>query len=361
MMRLSNEHVVVCGAGMSGLIAAYNLAAKGFDVTVRESESQWGGSKIFNPSTHVTPLDPKATSQYIGIDIEPAFHPVSKNTLYIHDYALPMPVPGAFAVERSSRDSSLDALLYEKCKKAGVEFEFNKPLLHEELSSLPEKTVIACGLNLEAYDMLEIPYKQWYGWMSRGEIDADNFAWIWLDESCNEYGYISVCNGIYFNLVFSYGKEVEKDCLERYTAFMKNTAGIEHDSWEYITGAVPLAVPENPSLMRKGFIMCGTISGAMDPLMGFGISGALITGKIAAIAVEDMKSALEEFERFNRNFAKVHKFKDEVWYPLRERVDIFEDVARILGVERALLLIAQGIRKGIKHSAIPGFSMLSCN
>ncbi|HEY5503071.1 MAG TPA: FAD-dependent oxidoreductase, partial [Candidatus Anoxymicrobiaceae bacterium] len=61
--------VLIYGAGMSGLIAAWNLASEGYDVLVREKESSWGGSSVFNPSLHTTPLDVPATSEYIGIDV----------------------------------------------------------------------------------------------------------------------------------------------------------------------------------------------------------------------------------------------------------------------------------------------------
>ncbi len=37
--------------------------------------------------------------------------------------------------------------------------------------------------------------------------------------------------------------------------------------------AVPLARPDNYRLFRDGLIMCGTMSGAIDPFMGFGTPG----------------------------------------------------------------------------------------
>jgi flavin-dependent dehydrogenase len=355
------KEVIIYGAGMSGLVAAFNLARDGYMVLVREREAGFGGSKIFNPSTHVTPLDVKATSGYIGIDISRAFHPVDSISFYLHDFRLPLPAAGAYAVERSSRLSSLDARLFEVCLGAGVEFEFERSLDRKELENLPPGTIIACGLNPEAYDYLDIPYLTWYGWMARGEADRSGYAWIWLDECITEYGYSSFCNGLYYNLLFSYGKEVDRECLERYREFMRRVEGVDHEDWEYVSGAVPLAVPDNPRLVREQLIMCGTISGAMDPFMGFGISGALVSGKIAATAVKDRPKAEEEFSRFNRNFAAVHRFKHDLWYKLRSRVDLLEGIARILGKDASLRLLAEGIRRGRKGSAIPGFSPVSCH
>jgi flavin-dependent dehydrogenase len=264
-------------------------------------------------------------------------------------------------VERSSRPTSLDALLYERCLEAGVEFEFERELTRKELGSLPPGTIIACGLNPEAYELLNIPYGAWYGWMARGKGERSGYSWIWLDECITEYGYISYCNGIYYDLLFSYGQEVDRECLERYQSFRSRMENVDEGDWEYVSGAVPMVAPDSPRLIRDGLIMCGTISGSIDPFMGFGISGALVTGKVAAMAVEDIARAEEEFQRFNRNFAAVFNFKQEVWSGLRSRVDLLEELARILGPKRSLRLIGEGIRKGRKSSAIPGFSPVSCS
>ena len=358
---MAAKEVIIYGAGMSGMLAAYNLAKEDCAVLVRERESGFGGSKQYNPSLHTTPVDLEATSEYVGIDISPGFKPVESISLYLHDFHLPFPAAMSYSVERSSRPSSLDALLYDSCLEAGVEFEFNSPLRKENIGKLPEGTIIACGLNPEAYEYLNIPYVQWNGWLARGETERSGYAWIWLDECITEYGYATFENGLAYNLLPSYQREVDRECLERYRGFMRRVEGMDHEDWDYIRGAVPLASPDNPRLIRDGLIMCGTMSGAMDPFMSFGISGALIAGKIAAAAVMDREKAEEEFARFNRNFAIVHRFKQELWDNLRPRVDLLEGLARILGPELTLRLMVEGIRKGRKSSAIPGFSPVSCH
>lgn len=355
------EEVAIYGAGISGMVAGFNLAREGYSVVVREKEPSIGGSPVFNPSTHTTPLDLEETSDYIGLDISAAFQPVSALSIYFHDYKLEFPVYKSYHVERSSRPSSLDSLLYEKCLDAGVRFEFGRPLQREEIPSLEPGTIIACGLNPEAYDYLDIPYLPWYAWMARGEMEYPNYSWMWLDECINEYGYISFCNGIYFNLLFSYGREVSEECLKKYRDFMIRKEELSEDHWDYIGGAVPLAGVDNPRLVREGLIMCGTMSGSMDPLFGFGISGALVSGKVAAMAVSDIDAARTEFQRFNRNFDKVYRFKHELWYELRSRIDLWEETARILGPQRTVGLLLQAMRFGRKNSAIPGFSPLSCH
>lgn len=358
---MAPREVLIYGAGMSGMVAAYNLAVEGHKVLVREQEPSYGGSRVFNPSLHTTPLDVAATSEYVGIDLTPVFVPVSSLSIYLHDLEIPAPAAMSYHVERSSRPQSLDTLLYNKCLEAGVEFEFNSPLRAEDVPGLEPGTIIACGLNQPAYDHLKIPYVHWYAWMASGEAESDPYAWIWLDECINEYGYISFANGIYYNLLFSYGQEIPREGLERYRSFMRRVRGMEEDNWEYVHGVAPASSPDSPHLFHDGLILCGTMSGSIDPFMGFGISGALVSGKVAAIAVTDREKALEEFQRFNRNFARVFQFKHNVWYPLRARVDLLEGLARVLGTENTLKLIIEGLRRGRKNSAIPGFSPVSCH
>lgn len=364
MLEPSEGEILIYGAGISGMIAAVNLAKEGFKVTIREKERGFGGSKMYNPSVHTTPLDPAATSEYIGIDISPAFQPASSIALYIHDFRMQIPGHMTFHVERSSREQSIDHLLYQECLKAGVRFEFSHPLKREDMDALPPNTIIACGLNESVYEYLGIPCARWTAWMGRGEYldqSRENYAWIWLDESITEYGYCSFCNGIYYNLLFTGEEDVTDDALGRYREFMRRAECFEEENWNFIQGVVPAGTGEMPALEKNGLILCGTISGCIDPLFGFGISGALVSGKVAALAVTDPVRARAEFERFTRNFSKVYAFKQQVWYPLRGRVDLLEDIAKILGPERMLALLVDGIRHGRKNSAIPGFSPVSCN
>jgi flavin-dependent dehydrogenase len=359
---LAPKEVLIYGAGMSGMVAAYNLAVEGIDVLVRDQEPAYGGSRIFNPSLHTTPLDIAKTSEYVGIDLTPVFVPLSSLAIYLHDLEIPAPVALSYHVERSSRPQSLDTLLYDKCLEAGVKFEFNSTLSKKEAEKLEPGTIIACGLNSPIYKTLKIPYVDWYAWMANGEAESEPYAWMWLDECINEYGYISFANGIYYNMLFSYSQEIPREGLETYLSFIKRVRGMDMagDNWEYVHGAGPGTI-DSPQLIRDGLIMCGTISGSIDPFMGFGISGALVSGKVAALAVTDREKALEEFERFNRNFAKAFAFKQGLWHDLRERVDLLEGMASILGTENVIKIMIELLRRFRKSSAIPGFSPVSCH
>lgn len=356
----SNNGVTIYGAGMSGLVAAINLAREGYSVTVHDSEAGYGGSREYNPSTHVTPIDPVRTSEYIGIDVTGAFHQVSRPIpFYFHDTKVVIPADGFYAVERGDRETSLDTLLYGECLELGVDFAFGSPLSKEGLGSLPPNTIIACGLTPSAYEMLDLPSLRWYGWVSRGESGVSDYAWIWWDECISEYGYFSSVNDYYFDLLFS-TRKVGRECLRKYSHFMVRNEGIEHSDWEYVSGVVPLGSPDSPRLFLGDNILCGTMTGAMDPMFWFGISGALVTGKVAATAVTDRESALREFEGFTRMFRYFYRIKNSVWYPyLRPKVGRIEHLLNAVGPSRANLMnsrLAGQVDKGrLKIELVPGF------
>lgn len=360
-MGASSNEVTVYGAGMSGLIAAINLARNGYSVTVHDREPSYGGSQQYNPSTHVTPIDPVETSRYIGIDVSPAFHQVARPIpFYFHDTKVNVPSEGFFAVERGDRSTSLDTLLYGECEKVGgITFEWNSPLKKEDLGDLPPNTVIACGLTPSVYKMLDIPYLPWYAWCSRGESGVSDYAWIWWDEGISEYGYLSSVNEYYFNLLFS-RKDVSKETLRKYKSFMVRNEGIEHENWDYISGVVPVGSPDNPRLFWNGAVLAGTISGAMDPWFWFGISGALVTGKVAALAVSDKEAAVREFERFTRMFKYIYAVKNKLWYPyFRPNVGMHEKMLKTMGIEFADrmngVIAKQAVAGRLKVELVPGF------
>jgi flavin-dependent dehydrogenase len=349
----SKQEVTIYGAGMSGLIAAINLAREGYAVTVHDREKGYGGDPMYNPSTHTTPILPQKVSDYIGIDITPCFKPVIDCPFYFHDTVMHFPVSGMYTVERGPRESSLDTLLYKQAVELGVTFEWKSPLRKQDVASLAPGTIIACGLTTEVYEMLNIPHRKWYGWISRGECGFDGLSWIWFDEEITEYGYLSSVNNYYFDLLFSINP-VSKQTLEKYKEAIKRHQGVEHDNWQPGGGAVPVADPSNPQLIRGGNIYCGTIAGSMDPMGWFGITGAIISGKIATMAVTDPEGALREQARFAKDFNSRLFIKDKIWYPhVRPYVGRMEKSINLIGAKRIEKILAAIIRED-RHLPIFG-------
>jgi len=92
-------------------------------------------------------------------------------------------------------------------------------------------------------------------------------------------------------------------------------------------------------------ILCGTISGFMDPFAWFGIHGGLLSGKVAALAVYDPQTAQSEFDRFNKNFKMVHFFKSHIWTRMRPKVNMFEKPISLIGASRLDSIISKMTRR----------------
>lgn len=358
---MSNGVVNIYGAGMSGLIAAINLAREDYTVVVHDPQKGYGGDPVHNPSTHTTPIDVAACSEYIGIDISPAFQELSHCPFYFHDTKLDPPQElfrnSFYTVERGSRPSSLDTLLYDMAVELGVQFAWEDPLRQGMIDALPKNTIIATGLSPSAFEMLGIPYRRWYAWISRGEIGFSNRSWIWVDECVGEYGYLSSVNNYYFDMLFDMKREISRGSLERYREACWRNEGVEHTDWFYATGASPVESIDNPRLFSGDLVLCGTTAGLMDPVMGFGILGAVVGGKVAALAITDPERAVRDFDTFVRYYRLAWLYKNTIHMRLRPKVRLQEAALKWAGKFHleALIRVLSGIRM---PGPIPGFARM---
>jgi len=98
----------------------------------------------------------------------------------------------------------------------------------------------------------------------------------------------------------------------------------------------------------------------MDPWFWFGISGALVTGKVAATAITDPERATREFQGFTRNFKLIYSIKNRFWYPFfRPNVKMSEKMVNMIGPANATRmneLVDRVAAKGtVKIELVPGF------
>ncbi len=290
--------VLIVGAGPAGLVASINLAREGFSVTVVEKEARIGGNPAWHPSAHATPLKGPETWEYIGIDCSPCFEDVSdKCDVYMNENKLNLSrVPeGLWVCERGSRESSLDYFLYTIALDEGVSFEFGRSFGKEDLEKAPDNTILASGLTPSVYSLLDKPFSKYKGYHAFCDYPPGKaHASIYFGGLGKEYGYTSALNGIWYVLLFSRG-ELPADNLNYFAGMMEKYEGQKISEWRRFSGATP---KEGPELFHRRFILAGTLAGFVEPNLGFGITGALISGKIASTAVTDRERALSEFESF---------------------------------------------------------------
>jgi flavin-dependent dehydrogenase len=112
-----------------------------------------------------------------------------------------------------------------------------------------------------------------------------------------DFAYLAADHGLLFALLFSRQRLAEAS-LGEFQQLLKSTEGIQIARWAFSMGAIPT----EPRLFYKGYVLTGTLSGMIDPFLLHGISGALTSGKIAAQALLDRQGAIREFRHLTRNF-----------------------------------------------------------
>ncbi len=302
---MGTSKVTIVGAGLSGMVAGIHLAMQGLQVHIIEGAKAIGQLEGFHPSVHATPANPRRISNYINIDITPAFIPCKRFIMYVGRRAYELCTKHFYVVERGGRKTSLDHYLYRICLDLGITFQFGT--LVKRLDDIPEGSIVATGLNKEGMEALGVPYMIGTGMYARKKLDNptyENACIGWAGSYTSDYGYLSVANGLMFYTVFTRGQLTEQQ-MEAAKAHLEATEHLSFPTWSYHKGYIPLLDAHGLRLFRHGRILTGTLSGMIDPAGLFGIHGALMAGTIAALAVLDPEKATEQFMMLNRNYQRV--------------------------------------------------------
>ena len=335
-MAVNKKDVIVAGAGPAGLVAAINLNREGLNVILRERLDSVGGEPGWHPSVHSTPVDDPGLWGYIGIDCGDAFGDISNtNKTYVDgklvgnlDLLMGKTDDDASGftlcnTERGHRETSLDSFLFRIAEKEGVNFEFNSPFKEDEIQNAPKGTILATGLSPGVYKWLGIDWSVLSGYWAYSEIDSNEVAAAaYLGGFSNEYGYTASMNNIWYALLFA-RREVSSENLEIFKGIIEDCEGRTFDKWRTFAGQAP----KEPRLFYKNFIMAGTMGGFVEPAFGFGITGALLSGKISAMAVTDPEKAEKEFKRFTGGIpAHMVRKRKPGYVPTFKMRDIWFDI-----------------------------------
>lgn len=291
---------LIVGAGLSGLVAAINLARRGHAVRVLEKYRTVGAQPERWPAVDVTPMDPGKLGAYIGIPLgQPQVKRCASLTGYFwgREFDVPIARSGLCCVERGPRSTGLEGYLLEMALAEGVRVEFERPVLGQgEIAALPRGTIIATGLYAESFDALGIPYRMGYCYGGKGRSDRDAEALIYFGDYTDDYAYWASLNGVDMMFFFT-RRPIRKERFAQFEREIEATQGLRYSEWLAGYGPTPTVRLSNPRLFAAGKILAGTVSGMMEPFVLFGVHGALVSGKIAAMAVEDPGAAWLEFRR----------------------------------------------------------------
>lgn len=300
---MKREDIHIYGGGLSGLISSINLARNGYEVIVYEKEKRIGGAKKCHPSIHMTPINIEKMEKYIGINIKSCFSKLEIFSGYIDNKKINFSTKNLYVVERGPRKSSLDFYLYSLAIKEGVGFKFSHPLKKEELSDIPDNSIISTAGYSKILKSLKQPYITFKQYDTHMKFDLGNITLAYFGAYSSDYGYISGKNGI-ISAQLSGSLKLSLKELDRFIKIVKETENIELKNWSSIKSYFPKKVQLFKKYAGKTFILTGDIAGFLDPYFGFGINGALISGKIASLYFTSRKKALNEFNKYKPNINK---------------------------------------------------------
>ena len=295
------SEVTVVGAGLAGLVAAFNCAKAGHRVRVLERRSQVGGEAGIRPAVEVTAMDREAISRFIRIELKPPqVVPTEEFVLYI--YGKRYSIPGEWlhlnSVERGARETSLDRYLYEMAVEAGVEFEFGVSLqTQEDFARLPGRGIIATGLAAEPFSALRRPALDVQGFVAKGPMQGPTKMIAFFDRHTRYYCYCANQNDVGFGLGFDM-VPVSPSLRDQWKRQLEDREGWRFDQWLPHEGMVATTGINSPELFAGNKILAGTFAAIQDPFLLFGVHGSLCSGRIAAVAVDDRERAWRLFKDF---------------------------------------------------------------
>lgn len=295
------KQIEIVGAGLAGLVAGIDLARRGCEVKVHEARQYMGGDLSYADSTI---MDVPALEAELGLEVEEALEPWTLTRAWSYgrkyEFGLPRGVEG-FTVERGKGERSLENVLYRQAVDAGVEVLLGSRLSKREIKELPPGSIIATGLDREAFEAMDLPCRPFFCHMATGKGDPSRpSVIIYLDGFTREFGYYFQRGEAAGALVFSVQRPMTDGEKEEFKAKLAAGDGIEFDDWNDRVAswaAWPLGSWSNLRLLQGEKILAGTLAGLISPVLLFGVNGALVSGKIAAMAVDDRDAALREFKR----------------------------------------------------------------
>ncbi len=301
-MVLIMSEVIVVGAGLAGLSAAILCARAGHAVRVLERYKRVGGDPGHHPSVDSTPMLPDRMGKLLGIELKPP-QVTPTPTVHFFAYGKHYEMDGTrqhlHAVERGPRPTSLENHLYRIAEQAGVRFEFGWTLrTQNDAAQLPPGSIVATGLHHEPYQALGIPWQEVYGFVANGRFEGPPMAVAWFDSFAGDYSYFANANGVAFALAFD-RKPLPRTSQERFVERLRQDMGIELEGWRSFEGAVGVKRLDNPRLFSGPLILAGSLAGMQDPFFFFGVHASLISGGIAALAVDDKAAAWERFRKIS--------------------------------------------------------------
>jgi len=269
--------IAIAGAGPAGLSAAITIARLGQQACVYERRQDVGlrfhgdFQGLENWTTETDVLDELAT-----LGIEPGFehHPFYELVGFdpkgqAHHFRSPKPL--FYLVHRGSEAGSLDVALKQQALAAGAQIHFNQTAQH-----FPQGGIVTVGPHRA--DAIAAGYLF--------ETDMADGAYAAVSDRLAPKGYayllVHAGRGTLATCMFA-DFHNERRYVERCVEFFQQQVGVRMKAPRRFGGTGNFALPRHA---RKGNILyAGEAAGFQDPLFGFGMRRAMVSGSLAGAAL----------------------------------------------------------------------------
>ena len=263
------EQIIIAGAGLSGLSAAYTLAKSGLDVLVYEKKSSPGHDKHPYSCAVKSVNGLNVLQEFASFDISIKTYEINprvikyspnnqKNVGFKHYYLIGM----------GQSEHSLENQLYLKCLSENVKFKFNSPSQEADIIATGPKIPL---VNIHGYGTV----------FSHMKVDPEATYLIYNNDIAPKgYTYISTKNALTTVMAVSFDpptfikmKEKFHKALHEFRPLKEMTTGATKKSEIY--GSAFYRKDPYPYLEKNGKLYVGEAAGLQDAARGFGIRGVL--------------------------------------------------------------------------------------
>lgn len=273
----SNVPIEVSGAGPAGLAAAISIVQAGRAACVYEKCEDVGQrfhGDYQGLENWTTERDVLEELESLGIETSFEYTPFREVTCFSPDGTpreFRSELPLFYMVRRGNEDACLDVALKQQALKAGVEIRFGEKRHH-----LPNGGIVAQGPRRA--DAIAV------GYLFETDMADCAYAVVSDELAAKGYAYLLICKGrgTLASCLFD-DFHNEAHYLEACVEFFTDKVGVQMINPRRFGGTGNFSLPR--SARKENILYAGESAGFQDPLFGFGIRWALISGSMAGRAL----------------------------------------------------------------------------